>query len=189
MSSKKLKPDSILKGFVIGATVLLILAIVQFYTLAEPSSADFYGTFTGLVKIIIVGFLVGALGCIVPQLLPFKKYDFEMKKEAHERYSEAKTEIDNLPHSLQFFEDAESALKFIKHVHTKKHLSETYAEYLPEKNPMGKYPSNKIWPTNYQPYRKIEKCRDTIQQNRTKWNSLGIADRYRLLENAWSDIN
>ncbi len=166
------------KWFIIGSIALLFLAIVQFYIFGKADDVEFYKAFVGLVKIIIVGFLIGILGISIPQLLPNKKYDFEIRKEAREKYSEAKTEIDNLPNTLQFIESPKIAQEIVKKIHTQKHLAECYAEFLPERNPNGKDSAEKIWHKGYLPYKRIDACRNTIQDNIGQWEQFPSTERY-----------
>lgn len=175
----KFKP--IFRGFIIGAIVLFALAVLQFYTIGKINEVSFYQAFSEIIKVILVGFVIGVLGILIPQMLPNKKYDFAMKREAKEKYSEAKTEIDYMANTLQFINSPKEALEYIKKVHTHKHLAECYAEFLPVKNLQGRNDSAKIWHKNFLPYERIESCKIVIQENVEQWDVMAIGERYNKL--------
>jgi len=110
--------------------VLLIIALSILNNLPSPDNETIikYYTFKfEVIKTIFIGFLIGAIGIIIPQVLSATKYNFEFKREGRRLYSEVKTGVEYLPYKLPFLNFKES-IEVIEKLHQLKHLGELYED-------------------------------------------------------------
>lgn len=173
--------NRILIIFILITIVILALATWQYYSTNKSHDIEFYKLFLDFVKNVLIGFLIAVLGILIPQMIPFKRFDLEVSKKAKEIYSEAKTEMECFAYKFQYMDDVNKILQFLQEVQQKKHLADVYHEYLPNVNPEGKYPAQRIWPKDLKPYNRITNIRNIVQENSSDWKELSPDKRFKII--------
>ena len=177
---------------VCSAVLLLTAATAQYHFKVQLPTVDsnvdlqkvrleYYKEYVEFIKIILIGFFVGLITILIPNFLAERKYEFATKVKAKLLYSEAKTGINYLPYRLQFISEPEKAIAEIQELHVKKHLTETYYNYLPQKNKAAKRNEDRIWDKYFMPYELLTHYVNKLQENKDLWNDFSEIKRYEVL--------
>ena len=174
-----------------ATVVIAIVAFVYIHSVIGFPNVDnkleYFKVVADVFKVILISFFVGIAVVLLPDLFQERKYEFEARKEGKALYTEAKTEILYLPYTLQFIDDVSKVFILIEKLHQKKHLAETFYEYLPVKNKLASRFQERIWSSKLNLYEKLNAVTERIQKNVEKWKSMSIKDRYDAISDVFKD--
>jgi len=116
----------------IGVTVILIVLAAWLAFHIEPDkfpdqNIESWKFIIEVLETILIGFLLVALGVLIPLLLRETKHSVERTEQARIHYSETKTAEHYLPSKLAVLSYSD-AITFLESVHLHKHRADTYTE-------------------------------------------------------------
>ena len=171
------------------STLLLILLSTIAFVLISINSGNFDKTpylqlYTDVLRTIIVVFFVGLASILIPEIIQERKYEFEMRKEAKRLYSESFTGVQYLNCRLPYLKSAEEAFRHLEELHSKKHLAETYYEYLEVKNTNAEFEQRRIWPPQLSdPGKNIDEVKAKVVKIAGNWSEMTEKSRFDYLNN------
>ena len=169
------------------STLLLILLSTIAFVLISIDSGDFktpyLQLYTDVLGTIIVVFFVGLASILIPEVIQERRYEFEMRKEAKRLYSESLTGVMYLNSRLPYLKMAEEAFRHLEELHSKKHLAETYYEYLEVKNKKPEFEQRRIWPPHLDPGKYIEEVKAKVVKIAGNWTEMTEKSRFDYLNN------
>jgi hypothetical protein len=170
------------------STLLLILLSTISFVLISFNSGGFDKTpylqlYTDVLRTIIVVCFVGLASILIPEIIQKRRYEFEMRKEAKRFYSESLTGVMYLSSRLPYLKLVEDAFKHLEELHSKKHLAETYYEYLDVKNKTPEFEPRRIWPPHLDPGKYIEEVKSKVVKIAGNWSEMTEKSRFDYLNN------
>ncbi len=169
---------------IMGITLfLVILAVCLFYHIGAPSdevaaqdALDHWRFFLEVSEAIGAGFLLVALGFLIPHLLRETQHKIERIESSRISYTEATTAAHHLPLKVAAL-DYKDALALIESVHQKKYRAETYGEL------HGHLSLNKVkhkdW--RYSIDSTFEALIDLLEDNISNWDTIDCQKRLSLI--------
>jgi hypothetical protein len=171
----------------IYVTIALVIgaAVVTFAIEWYRPSADrlpFYKFELGIFKVILVSFVIGMLGILIPAVAKETQQRFDQRKESRIAYSEAKTAIDYLKIGLSAASLSDAATALTR-AHVLKHQAELYpnfSEWVAMR--YGAKMTALTW--DEMMYSRLFGARQVLEKHAEQWNKLGPAERIALLDSA-----
>jgi len=119
----------------IGITVLFVALAAWLFSrigappnyVAEAAELEHWKFFIDVLEIIAIGFLLAALGLLIPPLLKEAQHKVDRVEASRLAYIEATTEEYYLPTKIAALSYAD-AVTLVESVHLKKHQAESYTE-------------------------------------------------------------
>ena len=174
-----------------GLTVVAVIAatkVVAHLNSPPPHDADYYKYCLNVLKIVVGGIVIGALGIVVPAAISYSKDKFERLKESRAAYSGAKTGIDYLSLRLITANLAEAG-RLIQEVHFQKHQAQLYDKELRQHLRLrhGYWVDLDDWDEVM--YRKLRSVRILLKNHAAEWDGLNQIDRLKILQPYLPDVD
>jgi hypothetical protein len=140
-----------------------------------------------LFKTVLAGFVIGALGILIPAVAIETRQRFEQRKESRAAYSKAKTDIDYLKLHLATAH-FEKATALVQDAHYAKHQAQLYDDF-PEW--LDKRYDGQMTPDDWDKmmYARLFRTREILEKNAGSWDGLKPDARIDLLASALPTID
>jgi hypothetical protein len=177
---------------VLAATVALVLAAVAVTVALEIGRphVDRMAQLNfelELFKAVLAGFVIGALGILIPAVAVETRQRFEQRKESRAAYSKAKTAVDYLKLHLATAH-FEKAAALVQEAHYAKHQAQLYddfSEWLDKRYDGEMTPD--AW--DVMMYARLFRTREILEKNAERWDGLKPEQRIDLLAAALPTID
>ena len=179
---------------IIGITLFFVAIAAWFFSyigappdyIAETKELDHWKFFIDVLEIIGVGFLLAALGFLIPPLLREAQHKIDRVESSRVAFVEATTAEQYLPTKVAALSYA-GAVALIESIHLEKHRAETYEEL--HEHLKLKSDNHLEW------HGRLSSTFDALigvlEREAANWDSMDFQARLKLIRKAvpWKDVN